>query len=168
MKKYLLLIIILLFSIATYAQKVNGAFGLETAHLWRGFEISNGLTLTGDMSYSFNKNIKVGLWGGRQIDGQYREFDYYAAYNTCGLTLSLWDIYNYSGHEGDKWADIFNYDQYTTGHFIDLGAAYDFGSKCNFPLVLSWNTIVLGRDMDGKTRQFSTFVKAASKSMKMT
>lgn len=147
-------------SIAANAQKINGAFGFETAHLWRGYEVSDGFTLTGNMSVTFGDKFTVGIWGGRELDGSYKEFDYYASFSTNGFTAALWDIYNNSAGT-DMWLNVFNYNKHSTGHFLDAEISYNFSSACNVPLTLAWNTIVQGRDLDGDTQQYSTYVRAS-------
>ena len=72
--------------------------GLETTHLWRGLEVSKGLTFNNEFSLSDNNNhFKIGLWGGMQINGDYKEFDYYVNYNNsydfavkAGFPLTLY------------------------------------------------------------------------------
>lgn len=153
-------------SLAANAQvTLGGSVGLETAHLWRGLEVCDGLTVNGDLNLGLGDHVKVGVWGGRELDGSYREFDYYAAFTTGGLTVSLWDIYNYSANYSVSgstgWDNIFNYNKFSTNHFLDAGVAYNFAVDCNVPLTLSWNTIVQGRDLDGDKQQYSTYAQAA-------
>ena len=77
------------------AQKLHYNAGLETTHLWRGLEVSKGLTFDNEFSLSDNNNhFRVGLWGGMQINGDYKEFDYYVNFNHSGFNLAVWDIYN--------------------------------------------------------------------------
>lgn len=150
------------------AQKINGSFGFETAHLWRGYEVSDGFTLTANTSVTFADKFTVGLWGGRELDGSYKEFDYYAQFSTNGFTVALWDIYNNSagqsrhGYTEAMWQNVFNYNKHSTGHFLDAEVSYNFAPACNVPLTLAWNTIIQGRDLDNdnETQQYTTYVKA--------
>ncbi|MGI6233146.1 MAG: hypothetical protein ACOYJF_09915 [Prevotella sp.] len=148
------------------AQKLHYVADLETSHLWRGQEVSKGLTFDNEFAITDNHNhFRFGLWGGMQIDGDYKEVDWYASYTYGGFNIALWDIYNFSD---DIWADgakqyrYFNYDCHDTGHFFDLGVNYDFGVH-GFPLKLSWTTLVAGRDRGTADKQniYSTWVQAA-------
>ena len=93
-----------------HAQKLHYNAGLETTHLWRGLEVSKGLTFDNEFSLSDNNNhFRVGLWGGMQINGDYKEFDYYVNFNHSGFNLAVWDIYNFSdglAPEGSDWYKI--------------------------------------------------------------
>lgn len=148
------------------AQKLHVVSSLETTHLWRGLEVSKGLTLDNEVAISDNKNhFRFGLWGGMQISGDYKEFDYYASYTNGGLSVAVWDIYNFSDgiYGNPKQYRIFNYDSKTTGHFIDACVSYNFGKK--LPLTLSWATILAGRDRDlaNSKNLYSTFVTVGYK-----
>ena len=84
-------------SFSANAQKLHYNAGIETTHLWRGLEVSKGLTFNNEFSLSDNNNhFRVGLWGGMQINGNYKEFDYYLNYNNSGFNVAVWDIYNFS------------------------------------------------------------------------
>lgn len=169
MKKILLLAAMAVTSLAASAQ-LHLNVGAETSHLWRGYEVSNGLNETAQLSYQAG-GFQIGLWNGMTVtSNSYREFDYFASYTTGGFTVSLWDIYNYSpgsrrpGHTESEWMNIFNYNKYSTGHILDLGLAYNFGEAC--PLTLSWNTIIQGRDLDinkdgEAVNAYSSYVQAA-------
>ena len=56
--------------------------------------------------------------------------------------------------------EYFNYSARTTGRFLDATFSYRFQSKV--PLLLSWSTIVFGRDRnaDNTANKYSTFVYA--------
>lgn len=155
---------------ATAQVKLHLNSGLELTHLWRGLEVSKGLTFNNDVSISDkNDHFRLGLWGGMQIDGDYKEFDYYASYTIGGFSATLWDIFNFSDgiyddtRGTDKPYRIFNYNCRTTGHFLDAVISYNFGEKV--PLTLSWSTILAGRDRGVENEQnlYSTFVQASYK-----
>ena len=150
--------------------KLHLSSGLELTHLWRGLEVSKGLTFDNDISISDkNDHFRVDFWGGMQVSGDYKEFDYYASYNYGGFSAAVWDIFNFSDGIYDdtrgteKPYRIFNYDCHTTGHFLDAVISYNFGQKV--PLTLSWSTIFAGRDRGAKNEQnlYSTFVQASYK-----
>lgn len=167
MKKFFAIAALALLSLTAGAQtKLNYSVGLESSHLWRGYEVSNGVNTTAQLALQAG-GFQIGLWNGMTITSQsYREFDYFMSYSAGGFSVSLWDIYNYSpgnarfGHTEDQWMNIFNYNKYSTGHILDLGVAYNFGES--FPLNLSWNTIIQGRDLDAvdnDTQAYSTYVQ---------
>ena len=114
---------------------------LKNMHLWRGYRVTDESMAAANVHYvSKNGNFKAGLWGGVGFSGNYTEFDYYMSYSYKQWDFSIWDINNYTDFPN---ADIFNYDRAETSHFIDVSATYTF---YEFPLQLSWSTIVLGRD----------------------
>ncbi len=57
--------------------------------------------------------------GGTDFTGDYKEFDYYVSYSVAGFTFAVWDIFNYSP-ELPFSKDIFNYNKYSTSHFLDF------------------------------------------------
>lgn len=72
----------------------------------------------------------------------------------------MWDIFNYSP-ELPFSKDIFNYNKYSTSHFLDFSVAYNFDTKLNVPLRLYWATIFAGRDLNvAGENMYSTFVSA--------
>ncbi len=144
----------------TYAQ-VNFALDLQNMHLWRGMEVADGMVLTSDLSFTDRqKRFCIGLWGGVNTQGTYKEFNYYASYTCKGLKLSLWDIYNFSPGVDYNNREVFNYKARETGRFWDATVSYQWSGK--FPLSLSWSTVVFGRDRDrlNEKNRYSTFVYA--------
>ena len=164
MKKYILsLAAVAMATTAMASDYIHASAGLETSHLWRGIEVSSGLTYNADLSFSDkNDHFRVGLWGGGMFNGDYKEFDYYMSYTNKGFTASVWDIYNFSDAAPGN-HKIFNYKVNETSHFIDAGVAYNFGATTKVPLTLSWNTVIAGRDrgVTGKKNLYSTFINAA-------
>lgn len=121
-------------------------FNLEfkNMHYWRGYAVSKSPVLAPSVYYqSPNGNWKMGFWGGMSFDGSYREFDYFISYQKGGFSASLWDIYNFSVPE-IQGKGYFDYNNQTTGRFIDLTLAYDFSAV--FPFSISTSTILHGRD----------------------
>lgn len=166
MKKIMLSAIMASMALAASAQKMGLSVGLETGHLWRGYEVANGLIATGDVSFNAG-GFSVGMWGGTGFTSNeanpknYHEFDYHIGYAVKGFSVALWDIYNFANDRNAGGNNIFDYKKGTTGHFVDLQLGYNFDAACNLPLALNWNTIIAGCDMDGNDRQFSTYVQAA-------
>lgn len=134
---------------------------LKTMHLWRGYKVTDDF-MSGINAYYKTQNGKltVGLWNGQSLEGDYTEFDYYFSLAlTDGLSLSVWDINNFSSYPG---ADIFNYTNDETSHFVDATLAF----QATDALGLSWSTILAGRDFhyddngDAKN-SFSNYVEAS-------
>lgn len=161
MKSFRSLIVVLtaLVSVSVYGQKLHFSGGLQNMHLWRGLQVADGGVLSADMNLGiWNDSFRVGLWGGTDLTGEYKEFDYYLSYSKAGFSVALWDIFNYSPSLTFS-KDIFNYDRFTTGHFIDLSVGYDFGVVTKVPLRLNWATILAGRDLNSAGHNmYSTFV----------
>ncbi len=57
--------------------------------------------------------------------GDYKEFDYYLSYTVAGFSVALWDIYKLFARAALQ-QDIFNYNKYSTTHFLDLSVGYNF------------------------------------------
>lgn len=177
MKKFFLAALCLLgmAAIPAQAQKLHENASLETSHLWRGLEVGNGLILNNDVSISDNNgHFKLGLWGGMATDGDYKEADVYFNFNHSGFNLAVWDLWNFSdGIPGN--GKYFTWAADRTSHLTDVAVSYDFAPKCNFPLTLTWATLVQGRDRGNLARDargeivnkdiaknvYSTFVQAS-------
>lgn len=141
-------------------QPVN--FGLDTKnmHLWRGYKVTNNAMTALNASYSTrNGKFTAGLWNGVSFDGSYTEFDYYMSYTfSPKWSLSIWDINNFSDFPD---ANIFNYNNATTSHFVDVTLAFQPSSRFS----MSWSSIVLGRDTfvnqnDEVQNAYSNYVQA--------
>lgn len=118
---------------------------VKNMHLWRGYAVTEAPMTALDVAYVCpSKALKIGVWGGAGFNGDYREFDYYVAYNKGGFKFEVWDIYNFSTSMPS--AKLFDYDQKTTRHFVDVTIGYQFGKQ--LPLYLSASTIVYGKDRD--------------------
>ena len=178
MKKFFLAALCLLgmAAVPAQAQKLHENASLETSHLWRGLEVGNGLIFNNDVSLSDNNgHFKVGLWGGMSTDGDYKEADVYFNFNHSGFNLAVWDLWNFSaGIPGN--GKYFTWAADRTSHLTDVAISYDFKPMCNFPLTLTWATLVQGRDRGNVARDdngkivdplneaqnvYSTFVQAA-------
>ena len=153
--------IALMFSVVSFGQKLHLSGDLQNMHLWRGLQVADGGVLTADLNLGvLDDKLKIGLWGGTDFTGNYKEFDYYVSYSVAGFSVAVWDIFDYSP-ELPFSKNIFNYDRFTTGHFIDLSVGYNFDVALQVPLHLSWATIFAGRDLNNDgTNRYSTFVSA--------
>ncbi|MCH4251068.1 MAG: hypothetical protein LKF84_03045, partial [Prevotella sp.] len=164
--KVLCLLAVITLPTTLKAQKLHYVAGMETSHLWRGGEVSKGLTFNNEFAISDNGNhLRFGLWGGMQINGNYKEFDWYTSYNLGGFSAAVWDIYNFSDGiwaEGANQYRYFNYNCHNTGHFLDAALGYNF-AKQGIPLSLTWTTLLAGRDRGTADKQniYSSWVQAA-------
>lgn len=145
------------------AEDANAQLHLKTnvqnMHLWRGMEVTDGLVFTTDLSVTDKKeHFTLGLWGGMNTKGSYKEFNHYISYADQGFKIAFWDTYNFSPGASYNNKEYFNYKSDETGRFIDATVSYDF--KRLLPLRLSWSTIIYGRDRDKQNTKnlYSTFV----------
>lgn len=146
---------------AASGQKLHLSGTLQNMHLWRGLQVADGGVLAADLNVGFlDDGLRVGLWGGTDFTGDYKEFDYYLSYTVSGFTVALWDIFNYSPELSFS-KDIFNYNKFSTSHFLDLSVSYNFDMLFKVPLRLNWCTIFAGRDLNnaGQNR-YTTFAYA--------
>lgn len=145
---------------AGHAQ-VHWCANIQNNHLWRGMEVADGAVVMSDLSYTVARgHVTLGLWGGTNTQGTYNEFNHYASLSVKGLSLALWDTYNFSPGATYNNHEYFNYSAHTTGRFLDCTASYRFTGR--LPLLLSWSTILFGRDrnVDNTEQKYSTFVYA--------
>lgn len=166
MKYSLLIALYIAITLPLFAQTgdtnipVKGTLQLKNMHLWRGQEVTDEVTLATDIFIQDRSNVfKFGIWGGMGINGNYKEFNYYASAAKSGFVFSLWDIYNFSPGADYNNRQAFNYNARETGHFVDASMSYQF--QKNFPLKLYWATVIFGRDrgpMNEKNR-YSTYVE---------
>ncbi|MDR2122496.1 MAG: hypothetical protein LBP34_05155 [Flavobacteriaceae bacterium] len=166
MKKVIILLVASLFSASLYSQKAERLdFNLDVKsnHLWRGIKVTDAAITAVDINYALDdkKYLKLGVWGGAGLsdaDGvHYHEIDYYLNYSTGKFGIGIWDVFNSTGFTGEK-ADIWNYDQDTTGHRLDLRGYVVFAE--NFPLRLEYGTSFYGNDLNGKGDQrFSSYAE---------
>lgn len=139
---------------------IGGTVDVRTMHLWRGIEVSDEVNVATDLHFKTKNNtFKLGLWGGAGVNGNFKEFDYYTSYTIEGLTIALWDVYNFSPGATYNNRQAFNYKASETGHYIDAMLSYRISDK--FPLKIFYSTIVFGRDRgplnDGN--KYSTYIE---------
>ena len=127
--------------------QVNLKAELKNMHLWRGMQVADGMVITTDLSVADkNQYFRGGLWGGTDVNGDYKELDFYVSFTKNRFSFAIWDIYNYSPGATYNNREFFNYEARETGHFIDASLAYTISEK--FPLTISWATVLYGRDRD--------------------
>ncbi len=89
---------------------------VQNNHLWRGMEVSDGIVLLTDLSYTMvNDHVTVGLWGGCNSEGSYKEFNHYLNLKAGGWGFALWDTYNFSPGATYNNKEYWNYSAHTTG-----------------------------------------------------
>ncbi len=155
-----ILLLCLLLPISIHAQ-VHFNTDIQNMHLWRGIQVANGLVVISNISITDVKShFKIGLWGGTNTAGTYKEFNYYASYSHNGFSLSFCDTYNFSDGAAYNNKEFFNYSAHETGRFLDALASYRFQGK--YPLLISWSTILFGRDrnISNTSNKYSSYYYA--------
>ncbi len=159
MKKTLVLIATFLFSVALYSQeaeRLDFNLDLKSNHLWRGITVSDVPIAAVDINYALDnkKYLKLGIWGGMGLSDEkgnhYHEINYYINYSTGKWGIGVWDVFNSTTFTGEQ-ADIWNYDQETTGHRFDLRGYVVFAES--FPLKLEYGTSFYGNDLNAEGDQ---------------
>ncbi|RCW93978.1 hypothetical protein [Winogradskyella arenosi] len=176
MKNLLFLCLALITVQMSYAQEpelkdspIDFNLDLKTNHLWRGLIITDKPMAAVFSQLKLNNigTFTTGFWGGMAFsndsDGtSYKEINYYVQYADNGLSIGLWDLFNTRSVETP---DIWNYDQNTTTHLIDLRTSYVF--QGSFPLRLEADVLLYGTadsqfDTNGDREQrYSTYVEAS-------
>lgn len=161
MKRFCSLFVTSLYVLVASAQ-IHLSAELKNNHLWRGIEVADGCVVTTDLSYMFaNGYMTLGLWGGTNTQGTYKEFNHYLSIQGYGFKFSAYDTYNFSPDATYNNRQYFNYSAHDTGRFLNCTLDYRF-QQSQFPLLLSWSTILFGRDRsaDNTTQKYSTFIYA--------
>ncbi|MFB3389863.1 hypothetical protein [Flavobacterium sp. LAR06] len=127
----------------TYSQDLHSSLQVRNSHLWRGIEVTSGFVFTGDLHLD-GKHFYGGFWGGGNAEGSYKEFNNYVGFKKGRFNVELWDIYNFSPGATYNNEEYFNYNASETGRFLDFRSNFTISEK--FPLTLSWNVILFGRD----------------------
>lgn len=174
MKKILLPVIVGLFTTLIYAQEstTKGKFDITASihnqWYWRGYAVGPDPIIAAQASYKYG-GLEIGTWNGHGLAGIWKDVDLYVSYTTkSGLTIALWDIYNYSDYTASSGyaaygnhsqSNYFDYNSKTTRHFFDLSLGYTI-PKTNLSLFVA--TIIAGRDInpDGSNR-YSSYAKVS-------
>lgn len=62
----------------TTSAQIHLTADLQNNHLWRGMEVADGCLILTDLSYTFGAgHATLGLWGGTNTQGNYKEFNHY-------------------------------------------------------------------------------------------
>ncbi len=156
-----LLALVLWANTTTLSAQIGASATIQNMHLWRGGEVADGFVLTTDLHVTtLNEHLTIGVWGGMNAMGEYKEFNYYAVCVWGGLSLTVVDTYNFSTYATYNNEEFFNYQPSQTGRFLDAAIRYQFSDK--FPLQLTWATVIFGRDRDdmNSRNRYSTFCSA--------
>ena len=146
MKRIVVIVLMMAACLGNAQAQLHLKANVQNNHLWRGMEVSDGIVLLTDLSYTMvNDHVTVGLWGGCNSEGSYKEFNHYLNLKAGGWGFALWDTYNFSPGATYNNKEYWNYSAHTTGRFLDATLSYRFQDE-KFPLLLSWSTVVFGRD----------------------
>lgn len=130
----------------TASAQIHLTADLQNNHLWRGMEVADGCLILTDLSYTFGAgHATLGLWGGTNTQGNYKEFNHYVTLRGAGFEFCAMDTYNFSPGATYNNRQYFNYKAHQTGRFLNCTLNYRF-QQPRFPLLLSWSTIMFGRD----------------------
>lgn len=162
---------------------------LVSAYLWRG-QYNGGLSIQPDVEIGYDgdhTSLRFGVWGSfgasdwkfvkglpETEDGNPNtyfvpEIDVMLNFNVEGLMLGLTHYYYFGGSPFFNWGKFDPIEGSAGTSQTEVTIGYDFRSKCEVPLTISWNTMVLGDDLvekdngDGTTslkRAFSTYIEA--------
>lgn len=156
--RQLLVCLLMSLGISAHGQNLHSSLQLRNSHLWRGLEVATGLVYTGNLELT-GDNFYGGFWAGGDATGSYKEFNHYVGYRNAKnrFRLELWDIYNFSPEAAYNNTEYFNYKAAETGRFWDFRSFYTISN--DFPLELSWNAVVFGRDRnaDNTSNKYSYF-----------
>jgi len=193
MKKTLTLCMVLVAMViapAVHAVEFAYEAGAEvvSAYLWRG-QYNGGLSFQPDLEIGYDgdlTSLRVGVWGsvgasdwkfvkGLAKTDDYNpntyfvpEMDIMLNFNIGGLMLGATHYYYFGGSPFFNWGKFDPIDGSAGSSQTEVTVGYDFRNKCEFPLTITWNTMVAGDDLvedqkkgDGTLkRAFSTYIEA--------
>jgi hypothetical protein len=176
MKKILLILLVVVCSVQIgWAQEaelkdspIDFSVNLQSNHLWRGLVITDKPVIMVYTSLKLNESgsFTTGFWGGMSFSNEsdgtsYKEINYFVQYAKNGFSIGLWDLFNTRGVASP---DVWDYDNETSGHLLDLRTSYNFGEK--FPLTLEADVLLFGSG-DGQydvldfEQRYSTYVQVS-------
>ena len=95
MKRIVVIVLMMAACLGNAQAQLHLKANVQNNHLWRGMEVSDGIVLLTDLSYTMaNDHVTVGLWGGCNSEGSYKEFNHYLNLKAGGWGFALWDTYN--------------------------------------------------------------------------
>ncbi|GHT07710.1 hypothetical protein FACS189432_00120 [Bacteroidia bacterium] len=162
MKKIIVAVIVLVFTLGAKAQEESGlkfsvGADLVSSYVWRG-ALGSGASIQPSAGLEIG-GFSLSAWGSTDITlGLYKEVDFTAAYSIGGLSLAVTDYW----WEGEGEFKYFNYKKETTDHLWEATVGYTLPTE-SFPLSLTVNTFFAGADAlkakNGK-RAYSTYIEA--------
>ena len=190
MKKITLLMALLAMFVAPELQAVEFAYEagaeLVSTYLWRG-QYNGGLSFQPDLEVCYDgdlTSLRFGVWGNigasdwafksglpETEDGNPNtyflpEIDVMLNFNVAGLIIGATHYYYFGGSPFFNWGKFDPVDGSAGTSQTEITLGYDFRNKCEFPMTISWNTMVAGDDLvedeeSGKLkRAFSTYIEA--------
>lgn len=140
---------------------------IESMHRWRGNASSDNPTITGTLKANLDsaKKWELGVWGASAISNEssgkkYQEIDYFITFQvTPKFSIGIWDQFSMKNVTNPN---IFDYNDLSTKHYIDLEMVYIFGSQ--FPLRIQTDIALYGNDFQtdafgNRTRLYSTYIE---------
>lgn len=145
MREPLLLILALLLSTATQAQKwrkyLNGEVSYVCSYIYRGMDVADH-TGFGQLNFTY-KGLTVGGEFGVGFDGKYVETQLSVGYTYKDFTLTLRDQY-FPIYMGEHALGYFNWNPEESSHQLEVMMKY---SPKKIPLRVMWSTYVAGYDL---------------------
>ena len=97
MKRIVVIVLMMAACLGNAQAQIHLKANVQNNHLWRGMEVTDGVVLLTNLSYTMaNEHVTVGLWGGCNSEGSYKEFNHYLNLKASGWAFALWDTYNFS------------------------------------------------------------------------
>jgi len=156
-----------------------------SSYMWRGL-YNGGLSFQPDVEIGYDgdlTSLRVGAWGSigasdwkfqkglpETEDGNPNtyfipEVDIMINFSIAGLKLGATHYYYFGGSPFFNWGKFDPVEGSAGTSQTEVSIGYDFSEKCDFPLTLTWNTMVAGDDLiedeEGlKKRAFSSYFEA--------
>ncbi len=132
----------------------NFDMGIYSQHIWRGTATSYAPSIEPSISYT-HSNITAGIWAAQSINGDYTELDLFLSYQLKNFTFTLYDYYCPPALNTRH--QLFNFEQKTTWHSIDVNLEYGGTEKFPFSFLLA--TMIYGDDRNPVTQEnyYSTY-----------
>ena len=90
MKRIVVIVLMMAACLGNAQAQLHLKANVQNNHLWRGMEVSDGIVLLTDLSYTMaNDHVTVGLWGGCNSEGSYKEFNHYLNLKAGGWGFAL-------------------------------------------------------------------------------
>lgn len=157
MKNIIVSIAALMVTMTATAQNkvtVSGGADLVSAYIWRG-TYNAGASIQPSVAMGV-AGFSLGAWGSTDFGGNgKKEVDLSVNYTIKGFTVGITDYW----WAGEGSYNYFHYANGSTSHLFEANLSYQLPFE-KFPLIVSWNTMFAGADMDdtGK-RNYSTYIE---------